>query len=215
MKKLMVIEIILFLAFLVTGASADAVGESAIRRSYEDFKAALISGDGLKSSQFVCQDLFDYYDEARQLAQNGGAVGLEDEPQIKILVVLQMRYLLSGLKLSRFTNGRDVFIWGVSGGLIRKDVVKQFEINKIQISGDQAFASIVKNGVPVKDLGFNFNKEDGRWKIDLMKLFSVPNTTLERIRKQAGVSKIELALHIMEETYGKPIPSAVLEGSLN
>lgn len=190
-------------------------GEAEVRASYGEFISALFSGDDQKASNYVCDNLFDYYEEARRLALYGDTDTIEQEPQVKILVVFQLRYLLSRQNLKNMTSGRDVYEWGVASGLVRKDVMKQFALNKIQINGDWAFASIHKNSTPVKEFGFNFKNENGVWKIDMVKLLDQSTMALDKLRQKTGKSKIELALFLLEETYGKQIPSEILEGTLN
>lgn len=187
-------------------------GEAEVRASYGEFISALFSGDVQKASYYVCDNLFDYYEEARRLALYGDTDTIEQESQVKILVVFQLRYLLSRQDLKNMTSGRDVYEWGVASGLVKKDVMKQFALNKIQINGDRAFASILKNGTPVKEFGFNFKNENGVWKIDMVKLLDQSTMALDKFRQNTGKSKVELALYLLERTYGKQVPSDILEG---
>ena len=142
-------------------------------------------------------------------------VDFEQVSQVKVLLIFQLRYLLSKKELKTLGTGKNVFEWAVDSGLIKKDIVNSFTLNKIQLEGDQAMATLLKNGSPVSDAVFMFQKEDGAWKFDMFKLISVPETGLDKVRQQAGKRKAELAIYIMEKTYNKKIPIEILNGTLN
>lgn len=212
MKKLITLTMVLWLTLFT--ASASVADKDQVRSNYQDFKAALNSGNGQRACRYVTQNVFDFYDEARESALYDQPNEIEKETPIEVLAIFQLRYLSSKKELKGMSDGKYIFAWGVDNGLVNKEVINTFSLDKIQIEGNTAVASILKNDVPVAGIEFNFVNKDDIWKFDLLKLFSTPNAALENARKKAKKSKIELAMYIMAETYGEPIPPAILNGPL-
>lgn len=111
-------------------------------------------------------------------------------------------------------DGQDVFEWGVQEGLVKKDVLEAFEINNVQYESDVATATLLKNGRPVNDLVFTFHKEGDGWKLDLANLLPAEDPALDQLRQQTGRKKLELAIFLLERTYGETIPPNILNGPL-
>ena len=111
-------------------------------------------------------------------------------------------------------SGRDVMSWGVREGIVKEETVARITLDKIQIDGDLAFATTMKNGQPSPNNVFRFVKEERRWRFDLYHIFQMTEPALEKLRTQAGKSKIELAVFLLERTYGKTIPFEILDGPI-
>lgn len=212
MKKQLSFLIIFVLILIAVGISA--ASENDIKSSYTDFQAALKSEDGKKAVELVCRSTFDFYEEARKLALNSDGIDFEKESQMKVLLTLQLRYLLSKKELTMLADGKNVFEWAITSGLVKKDIINSYTINKVQVEGQQAFATIFKNGTPVKDAVFNFKNENSVWKFDMLRLITAPEAGLDEVRRQADKTKVELAVYVMEKSYGKKIPFDILNGPL-
>lgn len=187
----------------------------AVREDYATFRAAVLSKDGPAASRLVSREMLNTYDRARRLALDSAGTDFDDLGQTDVLLVFQARKLLSTEALENLAREEGgLFAWGVRNGLVRRDMVEAFALDAVQVEGERAVASLTKGGQPVTDAVFEFVREDGRWKFDMRKLMKQVEGQLDAVRKQAGKSKIELALFLLERTYGEPLPPQILNGPL-
>ncbi len=163
-----------------------------------------------RSSRAVrCAD----YETFRKLALDSSGTDLAELNQLTVLIIFQLRYILEKSRLEKI-SGRELFEWGVASGLIDKNSVNAFAIHKVQYEGDTAYATVSRQGKFVTDVMFTFRKEDGEWKLDLMELARVGGDQLDKIRKEAGKTKVEMAVFLLEKQYGEEIPPRILDGPL-
>lgn len=111
-------------------------------------------------------------------------------------------------------SGRDIFEWGVSKGLVNKKTLSDISLHEVQHDGPVAYATVTNRGLVATDAAFTFRQEEGQWKIDIMGILHNAGSQLDAIRKQAGKSKVEMAIFLLERTYQKPISPSILNGPL-
>ena len=111
-------------------------------------------------------------------------------------------------------DGTAVFSWGVEEGLVKKQTLESIELDKVQVEGNKAFSTLLNKGQPVTDLVFDFELNDGVWKLDFERILRSSDRALSGLRKKTGKTKIELALYLIERTYKKGVPPQILNGPL-
>ena len=195
------------------GPSTVDSSESRVRNSYARIFDALMNRDGKTASKLVTRKTLDFYEQCRQTALDSSSIDFEQIGQMEVLLVFQLRYLSSREELSKMT-GRDVFQWGVERGLVSEKGMKGVSLNRVQIDGDVAYATVLKNREPVPGLAFRFAREDGVWVFDMLYISKAVEPAFAEIRKQAKKSKTELAVFLMEQTYKEQIPFEILNGPL-
>jgi len=196
-----------------TDASATAAA-STVEDDYAALTKALREGDGKGASSLVTASTLEKYDSCRKLALDSAGVDFADLDPFTVFFIYQLRYLLEAAKL-REMSGKDLFEWGVDSGLVNKDSLAAIGLNKVQYDGPVAYATLTQGGRAVQDGVFTFRKESGRWKLDMIEVLRMANAQLEKIRKDAGKSKVDFAIFMLERTYGAGnIPEAILNGPL-
>jgi hypothetical protein len=195
-----------------SAASAPAANAE-VRAAFSVLVDALHNRDGKTAGELVPKSTFELYEECRRTALDSSAIDFEQLPQTEVLLVLQLRYMLSREELSKMT-GKDVFEWGVNKGLVSEKGMKGISLGTIQLDGDVAFATLLKEHQPVPGLAFRFVREDNRWTFDMPYISKAVEPAFAEIRKQANKSKIELAVFLMEQTYKRQIPFEILQGPL-
>jgi hypothetical protein len=199
------------------GPSIDVAPDTAvandIRNAYAQLVRAVEGGDGKTATSLASKSTLDYYERCRRLAIDSKGVDFADLKQLDVILIFQLRYLLSRERLSGM-NGSEVFAWGVESGLVKKEVFKAISLDRVHVDGNIAFASLRKNGQPVKVERFRFAKENGQWKFDFAFLMPAFEKVFDDVRATANKSKTELAVYLLEKTYKQPIPFAILDGPL-
>ena len=84
----------------------------------------------------------------------------------------------------------------------------KLEIDDIEISGNFAKAQIVANGQKAP-IYFQFNKENGFWKIDITSIFTASIVGLKQMIKNNGLTENEFILIALEGLTGKPTDSRI------
>lgn len=204
--------IVLFISSLPLQALANTPAW-AVRTSFEELKLALQSGQGLSASKLVTSGTIAMYEEGRKLALSSEGIDLEATSQTVVLLMFQLRYLSNKKELEKM-NGLEVFSWGVANGLVKRDVLAAISLDKVQVEKDEAFATLLKNGSPLPDFLFRFKKQNNQWKLAMNEITKATEIAFKNLREKSGKSKIELAIFIMERTYGKSIPPSILNGPL-
>jgi hypothetical protein len=194
-------------------ANSPSDASDAIRQTYAQFAKALASFDVDMAANLVSERTFDMYSRWSALALDSSSVDFEKMSQIEVLGVFQLRYLLSRQELESMT-GNDIFRWGVREGLVDNDAVKRIELDKIQIDGDEALATLISNQQPVPGIAYRFVNESSRWRLDLFHLMAAAEPVFDQVRRDAGKSKTELAVFLLEQTYNETIPIEILTGPL-
>ncbi len=196
-----------------TGSARESDPVADIQEAYSQFSDALTQHSGDTATDLTSRRTIEFYERCRRLALDSSGVDFDDLTQFEIMLIFQLRFLLGRRDLESM-NGHDVFRWGVQDGMVKLDVTQEVKLDHIQIEGDVAFATLRKDGQPVKDAAFRFVREEGHWKFDLFFIANALETTLEKVRKDAGKSKIELAVFLLEKTHGEPIPVEIVAGPL-
>lgn len=199
----------------ISGAESERAAQesAAVNEAFSEFGSALKRRDGDRAAEFASGRTIEMYEDCRSLAIDSSDNDFADLSQLELLLVFQLRYHLSRGELEAM-NGRDVLSWGVDEGMVNDDTVDGITLDRVQIDGDVAFATTIKDGQPSPNNVFRFVKEEDRWKFDLFHIFQGLEPAFEDIRNQARKSKIELAVFLMERKYGTKIPFEILKGPI-
>jgi len=186
---------------------------SAVEQDFEALKHALAQRDSTAASALVTHSTLHHYENCRILSVDSSTTDFADLDQLSVLLVLQLRFLLSKGELEQM-DGKELFEWGVSNGLVKKDTFKSIQIHKVQCEGPTAMATVTKDGQIASDAKFTFRHENDRWKFDMTEVSRMASQQLDAVREQAGKTKIEMAIYLLENTHKEKIPPAILDGPL-
>jgi hypothetical protein len=184
-----------------------------VKEEYGKLKAAMLNAQGSEAAGYVTDETIGLYEHSRKIALDSRDIDFDSISTFEVLLVFQLRFMLDKNSLQKM-DGRSIFAWGVKNGLIKKDVLKSFEVNKVVYEGKLATATILKHGKPVDDAIFHLSFEEGVWKFDMLPMAEEVDRALDALRKQADKSKIETALILLERTHKTKIPPAILNGPL-
>ena len=219
--------LVLVAGLLVTGCSsneepspADTPGEeqsppsaeSAIRGVFDDYRAALLAGDGADAYGFLSQSSIDYYVEMRDLALTAPRAELEARSLVDRLHVLTLRYVLAPQRLESM-EPVDVVAYAVESGLIGQGTLQQQGLDEITVDVDQAEATIVSEGSGT-EFTYSFVQDPGGWKMDLLGILDSANETFRDLIEEEGISEMTFIFDTIEVITGQR-PTKVIWGPPN
>ncbi len=185
----------------------------AVEESFKTLKTALREGDGQTAVDHVTTTTVDIYERCRKLALDSSGTDFEAIGQLEVLLAFQLRWLLDKKTLESM-NGSEVFVWAVDEGMVDKETLESIELDKLQVEGNKAMATLFNKGQPVTDLVLNFELQENQWKLDLMRVFKAVEPVFDALREETGRTKIELAIYLIERTYNDVVPPQILNGPL-
>ena len=174
--------------------------EAAVRAAYESYRKAALSRKGTEAAEVMASSAIDYYEQVRKDALTAPYAQLKGKRLIDALAVLSMRAEFDARTLQRL-NGREVLVASLNKGLVNDKSLLKMSLGDIAIEGDRAVAQLRLNGKP-QPVDFEFVREDGRWKLDLLDLLNTVNPAVVAAAKQAKVSREQFIQLALESQYG-------------
>ncbi|MBK5228932.1 MAG: hypothetical protein JJE05_10530 [Actinobacteria bacterium] len=181
--------------------------ESAIRGVFDDYRAALLAGDGAAAHGFLSQASIDFYVEMRDLALTAPRSELEARSLVERLHVLTLRYVLAPQRLESM-EPVDVIAYAVESGLIGQGTLQQQELDEVTVDGDEAEATIVSEGSGT-EFTYGFVEDPGGWKMDLLGILDVANETFRGLIEDESISETTFIFDTIEVITGQR-PTKVL-----
>ena len=196
MKKFLVALISCFLAFSLF---ADEVHES-----FEQYRTAILAGDGETAVQYLNQASINYYDDMLKDALYLKESEFEERTILDKLMILRLRMNFTAKELKKM-NGRELIVYSIQKGWIGKSSVINIEISEeTKIKGDWATIEVMQNGQG-SGLNFIFQKENDIWKLDIKEIFKISNMTLAYLIKQSDYTEKEFIEMVLENTDNKKV----------
>lgn len=208
--------LVLVAGLLVTGCSsngepspADSAAEeqspgsaeSAIRDVFDNYRSALLAGDGAAAHGFLSQSSIDYYVEMRDLALTVPRAELEARSLVDRLHVLTLRYVLAPQRLESM-EPVDVVAYAVESGLIGQGTLQQQGLDEITVDGDEAEATILRDGSGT-EFTYSFVQDPGGWKMDLLGILDSANETFRNLIEEEGISETTFIFDTVEVITGQ------------
>lgn len=175
----------------------------AIGAAWAEYQDAVLNRSGAVTANRVTTSTLEYYDEVRKLAIYADQKQLEGMVLAKRITVLGMRHRIDVHQLSKMT-GKELLIYAVDKGWIGKNNTSEVGLGKISITGNQASAVAMQGGKP-SPLMIQFLKEDGVWRLDLMRLMALANAAFDQVCKQSGMPEQEFIKAMLENISGKKV----------
>lgn len=192
------------LCVLVAGCSKDE--SAAVEQAFEEYKAAIVAGDGAKAVSRVTQSTVDYYGNLKRLTLEAGAdeiraLSFTDKASIGLMrALMDLSYL-------RQLTPEQVFMYAVQEKWIGEGAMIQgTTIEGIRIDGERADAAYVASG-RTSPFRFEFMKESGMWKVDLTSLIAGVDQMFRKQMASGGgaLSEEQLVLSLLNARTGKKL----------
>lgn len=181
--------------------SVEVDHQQQVREAYSAYKAAILADQGAEAVQHVDSRTVQYYTDIQRQAVEADSLTVDGLAILDKLMVLAIRHRTPREQLLSF-DGVSLFTYAVEQGMVGKNSVANLSIGTITINGDTAQGQVINNG-QVTPLAYHFNKEDGRWKIDLTSIFGVSGSAFQQMVDQSEQAENDYLLMILELTTGK------------
>ncbi len=190
-----VITLTLLLAFTAS-AYAQKGEEKQVRRSFDNYRSAILNDKGDEAAKFVDSRTLKYYGDMLELVRTADSAKVESLSILDKVMVFSIRHRASREEILSF-DGRALLIYAIERGMVGKNSVAANTIGDVEVNNAFAKGQLIANGDPAP-FYFHFYKEEGQWKIDLTALFPVSTTAFQRMADESGKDENEFLFSILE-----------------
>ncbi|UOV05910.1 hypothetical protein MUU77_11575 [Pseudoxanthomonas sp. F37] len=177
--------------------------EAAVRATFAAYKAAVLARQGERAADHVTAGTLREYARYRELALAAPRTALEALPMTERLQVLIIRARVPAADL-RAMDGRRVFTHAVDRGWIGREGVERSELGTVQVGGDHAAARL-KIGATELPIDFEFEREPGGWRFNLIPLTTMSEDVFKQLARQNGVSENEMVMTLLRGLSETPV----------
>ena len=189
-------------AIVAMAPCALAEDKDDVMAAFKGYKEAILAQKGEDAAGWVTKGTLKAYQDYVDWALVSDRKTVEGLSMVNRVQVLTMRHRVPAEELRKAT-GKSIFIHAVKEDWIGKDGVIRTELaDDVAVAGERATGSALIGGeaFPLK---FEFRKEDGKWRFDLVALMTATGPAFEAAAKQAGMEENELILKVLETVSGK------------
>ncbi len=200
--------ILLFsLLFVFNNTRAQKSESNLVRKSFEDYKTAILNDEGGQAVQFVDSRTIAYYSKMLDLVKTADSGKVNSLSILDKLMVLAVRHRTGKADILSF-DGRALFVHAIKSGMVGKSSVADNSIGEVTINGHFAKGQFLYKGQKTP-IFFHFYKEQEQWKVDLTSIFGVSTVAFENMAKESGETENDYILHLLEMISGEKPGSEV------
>lgn len=195
--------------------TALASDETEIRRSFEQYKKAIVAGEGKTACALLSKDSLKYYEDAKNAALKLDDADLRNQPVMQRFAAIRMRTQYTFKELKPLSPLRLCEI-GVEKGWVDRAGTSANGLGKLEVSGDTAKGNMIFQGRELEDPRAPhhfFAREDKSWKMDIAKGLDFAAQAIQAISKQMGKAENEFLLTSLQGLTGYAITGEIF--SLN
>ena len=184
--------------------------EEAVRAVIQDYKQALMDGEGGTAARLVDQGTLDYFQSIQELALSGSEEQVRARSFVDRLLVVTMRHELEREVLVTM-DLEDLLRHAVDAGWIGKASIAQLGIGEVEVTGDEATGVALTRGQipPTVDgevaLSYSFTREDGEWKFRFSSLVTSLNSIITQFAAQLGTNEDDLIFTLVQAISGRQV----------
>ena len=195
----------LLFSIALTACTPRESGE--VAKCFQEYKSAILEQNGEVAVGLVSKRTVDEYQNYVNWALSADRKTLESLSRTNRFQVLLLKHRIPAETLKQL-DGRSAFIYAVDRDWIGKNGVIRTSLGKVDTASDRATAEVLVDGKRAPNR-FQFLKENGKWKIDLVALIQDTNQTLKSAASQAGKTEGEFMFSLIESVSGKKIEDAI------
>lgn len=181
----------------------------AISAAFEEYRQALLAGNGAAVSDLVSPSTVDYYAELVRLAAAAGPDELAGKSLVDRFAVARLRVDLPTHELAAM-DGPAMLAYGVDQGYIDPSSVAHNELGDIRIDGDRGYAQLVAQSQPT-DVDFEFVRVGDDWKFDLAATMPIANATFAELAREEGLTEDEFVFEMIEILSGERVDASIYD----
>lgn len=199
--------ILVFVGVGAQRATEESGDARAVRATFAAYKTAILARKGTESAGLVSGATLRHFGRLNNLALRGSEREVRKLPFIDKFIVLRLRHQVP-VATMKGLDDRSAFAYGVTRGWIGEESVRSSDIGKIAVAGQSARAQHIAGG-QITPMSYNFVRESGRWKFDLMAIMPIGEKSIQAVIKQQGVSADRFLLDILQRVSGESVSPAI------
>lgn len=178
-----------------------------VKKTFADYRSAVLDQRGKDAVQLLSKATIDEYQKYVDWALKADKKTLESLSMMNRLQVMTLRHRVEPETLRKLT-GKSAIIHAVDRNWIGKNGVIRTSLGKIDVVENSATAEVIigERKTPQR---FQFNKENGVWKFDLVRVMMNINAAFKETAKRAGMSENEFIFHALESISGKKVDDSI------
>ena len=204
-----VATILLLIVMSSTAPPAPADDAADVLAAFEHYRAAILAQDADAAYALIDRTTRGYYHELLQAVIYAQP---RDMPQLMIMVklaIIQSRRDIPGEQLAAL-DAEQYFKHSVARGWFSKDTMRSISLVAIEIDGNRARSSVERDGQLVQS-GYEFRREDGAWKINLMPALIAGEWAMQQIVRASGKAEDDFIFDLVEAHSGTRPDASVWE----
>lgn len=179
----------------------------AVVKSFQDYKSAILNQNGEAAVALVTKRTVEEYQRYVEWALTADRKTLQSLAFINRFQVLLLRHRIPADSL-RQLDGRSVFVYAVDRDWIGKNGVIRTTLGKVDVANTRATAEVLIGGQSAPNR-FQFSKENGTWKFDLIQVIRDADQALKAAARQNGMTEDEFMFSLIETVSGRKVADTI------
>lgn len=194
-------SLLLILAFILNSCSAQKKEEKLVRKSFENYKSAILNDKGKEAVQYIDSRTLTYYSEILTKTKNADSIEVNNLGLMDKLMVFSIRHRATKSEILSF-DAKGLLIYAIKEGMVGKNSVANNTVGDVEIDGDFAKGQFIANGQKTP-FYFHFYKEEGIWKIDLTSVFTIGTAAYKKMQEDSGLNENDYLFSLLEMLIGR------------
>jgi len=191
---------ITFLITLGNIAYGQKSEEKLVKKSFDNYKSAILNDKGEEAVKFVDSRTIKYYSDILELVKTADSAKVETVSILDKLIVFSIRHRTAKEDVLNF-DGESLLVYAINSGMVGKNSVANNSIGEVKIEGNYAKGQYISNGQKAP-FYFDFYKEDKQWKIDLTSLFPISTKAFKKMADDSGQNQNDYLFSLLEMITG-------------
>jgi len=191
---------ITFLITLGNIAYGQKSEEKLVKKSFDNYKSAILNDKGEEAVKFVDSRTIKYYSDILELVKTADSAKVETISILDKLMVFSIRHRTAKEDVLNF-DGESLLVYAINSGMVGKNSVANNSIGEVKIEGNYAKGQYISNGQKAP-FYFDFYKEDKQWKIDLTSLFPISTKAFKKMADDSGQNQNDYLFSLLEMITG-------------
>jgi hypothetical protein len=175
--------------------------EVAVRKSFTNYKTAILNDKGEEAVNFVDAKTIEYYGYILEKVKTADSAQVESLSLLDKLMVFIIRHRASKDEIVSF-DGKGLLVYAIKKGMVGKNSVMNNSIGEVTVDGCFAKGRFVSLGQETP-LYFHFNKEGNHWKVDLTSVFPASTMAFRKMIEESDKPENEFLFSMLEMFTGK------------
>ncbi len=205
MKK--VVGLLLMAMIVVSSSFGQKKEEKQVRKTFENYKSAILNDTGVEAAEYVDRRTIDYYTCILELSKIADSATVNNLSIMDKLMVFSVRHRVPKDLILSF-DGKDFFVYAIKSGMVGKNSVSNNAIGDVEINGDFAKGQFLYLGEAVP-FYWHFYKEQEKWKVDLTSIFEISIVAFDKLVEESGEEENAYLFSLLEMLTGKVVENDI------